>query len=273
MKILNHKLVTEQGENPVPFIASPNHGGIIAPEYLVIHFTAGRSAASSIDWFKNPAASASAHLVIGLDGSISQMVPFNKKAWHAGVSRWNSVTGLNNYSIGIELDNPGKLRKVGDKWISWFGAEYASDVVLEAVHKHQDTPAGWHVFTSMQLDACILVSQLLISHYGLKDVLGHDDIAPFRKEDPGPAFPMESFKARVLGRSDDVADIFKVNVDEANFRVGPGTGYEIIGTLARNTKVEFLDSYMGWYFVYVASSSSTLKEKEGWVYGGLLVKE
>src|SRR5262245_13438472 len=100
----------------VTALETPNKEGVIAPEYLVVHFTAGRSAQASVDWLCNPAARASAHVVIGRDGKICQLVPFNLKAWHAGVSAWAGRTGLNSCSIGVELDNAGKLQKVGNRY-------------------------------------------------------------------------------------------------------------------------------------------------------------
>lgn len=272
MKISNHKLIAEAGEAAIPFISSPNQGGVIVPQYLVIHYTAGSSASSSIEWFKNPAAKASANLVIGMDGSITQMVAFNKRAFHAGVSRWNGLVGMNNFSIGIELDNPGRMRRVGDKWRSGFGREYPADMVMIATHKHQEEPSGWHIYTEAQLEACVKVSLLLVQQYGLLDILGHEDISPFRKEDPGPAFPMESFKSKVLGRSDDVADVFKVNTDDTNMRTGPGTDFAVMGKLKKGVKVEFIKSNRNWYFVYVSTATSALREKEGWIHSSLLTK-
>ena len=97
MKIQNHKLITSEGENPIEILNSPNKGGNLTPQYLIIHYTAGASKESSVNWFMNPQARASAHVVIGMDGSISQVVPFNKVAWHAGISRWNTLKGLNNH--------------------------------------------------------------------------------------------------------------------------------------------------------------------------------
>lgn len=272
MKIVNNKLTAEAGDAPVVVLNSPNQGGVITPSYLIIHYTAGRSAQSSANWFMDPASNASAHVVIGLDGSIRQVVPFNKRAFHAGVSRWSNVIGMNNHAIGIELDNPGKLNRVGNKWISWFGAEYPDALVLQATHKHQDTPAGWHIFTEVQLEACVKLSQLLVSQYNLLDILGHEDIAPLRKEDPGPAFPMESFKSRVLGRADDVADIFKVNTEGTNFRSGSGTTFSVLGKLKSGTKVEFIKSNMGWYNVFLVKKPAGVSEPEGWIHSSLLTK-
>ena len=114
MKILRHRLHDDKG-NALPFELTRNRGDQLQPEYLVLHYTASRDAASSIRWFKNSDAQASAHVVIGKDGTVTQMVPFDRIAWHAGVSRWEDRTGLNAYSIGIELDNPGKLRRRGNR--------------------------------------------------------------------------------------------------------------------------------------------------------------
>jgi N-acetylmuramoyl-L-alanine amidase len=115
MKINDHRLLNDDG-TPVPFAPSPNMGGEVQHEYLVMHFTAGRSAEESIDWLTKEEAKASAHVVIGRDGSITQLVPFDRVAWHAGASSWEGLQGLNKYSLGIELDNAGRLTRQGNGW-------------------------------------------------------------------------------------------------------------------------------------------------------------
>ena len=202
MRILKNRLAADDG-TPLRYIESPNRGGSMVPEVLVMHYTAGSSAESAIAWLCNPAAKASAHLVIGRDGGIAQLVPFNRVAWHAGQSRWAGRNSLNAFSIGIELDNAGKLERVGEHWRSAIGQhEYPDDQVLIANHKH-DRPGtmagGWHRYSEAQLAAAGAVGMLLVREYALKDVVGHDDIAPGRKTDPGPAFPLASFRALLLG--------------------------------------------------------------------------
>lgn len=273
MKILNNRVQSENQEEKIVQLQTKNQGEIIKPQYLIIHYTAGRSAESSVSTFQNPKEQKSAHIVIGRDGKIFQLIDFNRKAWHAGKSRWADLVGMNGYSIGIELDNPGKLRNVNDKYYSWFGAEYNKNNVLHAKHKHQDAFGDWHTFTEEQLNACIMLSKLLVSKYNLKDILGHEDIAPHRKEDPGPAFPMESFKASVLGRNDDIGDIFIVNTNEVNFRKGAGTTFESMGKLKQNTKVEYIESKNGWFYVFIVDENVKTEENIGWINSSLLTKK
>jgi N-acetylmuramoyl-L-alanine amidase len=202
MKIVDHLLFTEDG-SPVPQRPSPNHGGPVTPELLVMHFTAGRSAERSIQWLTNPKAKASAHLVIAEDGQITQLVPFDRVAWHAGKSEWSGRTGVNRFSLGIELANPGNLQRTGSRWRTWFGEVVDEDLVMVARHKNGGPRQGWKVFTAEQLDAAVEVASLLVEAYGLTEIVGHDDVAPGRKVDPGPAFPMERFRGLVMGRGDE----------------------------------------------------------------------
>jgi N-acetylmuramoyl-L-alanine amidase len=189
MKVKDQYLFFDDDQQ-VSFTESPNQSGVVRPMYLIMHYTADTSSDNVISWFKNPQAKASAHLVIGLDGDIRQMVRFNKKAWHAGVSQWGELESMNNYAIGIELVNAGKLKQRADgKWINW-----ANEIIPE------DQVAGWQIYPQKQIDTAIAVAQALNDKYSFEDILGHDDVAPDRKVDPGPAFPMISFKSKVLGR-------------------------------------------------------------------------
>src|SRR6186997_1573089 len=155
MKIANHRLTADDGK-ALPFLPTPNCGGTLKPRVLVIHYTAGRSAQSACGWLCNPQAKAAAHLVIGKDGDVTQLVPFNVRAWHAGPSAWElggkRLVGLNSHSIGIELDNPGRLTRRGGKWRSLsLGLDFADAAVLEATHKHESTASGWALYPPAQL--------------------------------------------------------------------------------------------------------------------------
>lgn len=225
MNISNHQF---SGAN-VRQAPTNNHGGmLLGPRFVVMHFTAGRSAESSVDWFRNPQAKASAHVVVGRNGNVTQLVPFNTVAWHAGVSAWDGINGLNSCSIGVELDNMGELTKSGDRYFSWFKTEVTADDVVHAAHKADGVPSYWQDYTAPQMDATIELVSLLCQTYSIEDILGHEDIAPGRKRDPGPAFPMRSFKARVLGRQQDILPRYRVTADRLNIRGGPGAMFPTI---------------------------------------------
>lgn len=195
--IKDHKL-TEATQMP-----TPNHGGRLKdPSYIVVHYTAGRSAYSSARWLCSPAAKASAHLVIGRDGALIQLADFNVVAWHAGQSEWNGVHGLNNHAIGLELDNCGPVARVNGKWRSLaLGQDYADGDVVELAHKHGGPVRGWLLYSSVQVAMLEDVCRELVATYpSIKDVIGHDDIAPGRKLDPGPALELDVLRSRLFGR-------------------------------------------------------------------------
>lgn len=204
MKVKGPILLDDDGK-AVRFVDSPNRGGVLKPLYLVMHYTAGLSLDGSVSWLANPAAKASAHLVIGRDGTIVQMVRFDRIAWHAGQSKWGPLEGLNAHSIGIELDNAGKLQRLASgawAFVTASGSRVIpDDEVVVARHPHEQTDAGWHVYTPAQLKAAAAAGAALHAQLGFADVLGHEDISPGRKTDPGPAFPMSGYRSQVLGRA------------------------------------------------------------------------
>lgn len=102
----------------------------------------------------------SAHFFIRRCGEIIQFVPCSKRAWHAGVSKWRGRERCNDFSIGIELE--------GSDLVAYTAAQYASLVRL---------------------------TRLLKRHYPISDIVGHTDIAPERKTDPGPAFDWKKYRA------------------------------------------------------------------------------
>ncbi len=259
MEIRDHLL----DEDGVEQKQTPNRGGLIEPRFLVFHYTSAGSAKSSVEWLCNPDAKASAHLVVARDGRVVQLAPFNVKTWHAGKSHWQGLTGLNSYSIGIEMDNAGILTEVGSTYRSWFQKEYPETEVVYARHKHDIEPSFWHAYTAEQISKALDLAVLLVKQYGLKDILGHDDIAPNRKKDPGPAFPLPNIRARVLGRSEEEDPRYEVAARLLNIRNGPGVEYETISPpLAAGTKVALLESTDRWSRVEVEGEN----DLEGWVF-------
>ncbi|SNS39588.1 N-acetylmuramoyl-L-alanine amidase [Sphingomonas laterariae] len=139
---------------------SPNHDERALPvSMLVLHYTGMVDAASAIDWLANPEAKVSAHYVVTEDGQVVRMVDEARRAWHAGRSHWRGVTDVNSASIGIEIVNPG--------------------------HEH-----GYRPFPAEQMAALLPLVADIVKRHGIAraNVVGHSDIAPARKIDPGELF-------------------------------------------------------------------------------------
>ncbi len=260
LKIQNHRLVGDG----VSFRATPNVGAVMKPRYLIMHYTAGWSAESAVQSLctRKAQGNTSAHIVLGRDGRIVQLASLNVVTWHAGVSQWNGLVGLNNWSIGIEMDNAGALHRVGSTFAAWFGGEYPESEVVLAAHKHGGGVQPWHAYTKMQIGRALELAELIVTHYGLEDVLGHEDISPGRKIDPGPAFPLASIASRVMGRADDSLPQYVVTASALNIRKGPDASFDAVAPqLRKGTIVRMLERGSRWSKVEVVGPTDI----EGWV--------
>jgi N-acetylmuramoyl-L-alanine amidase len=265
MEIRDHFI---QGENVKKFIKSPNISGEFEkglPDTIVLHFTAGPFK-PALNTLTNPKARASAHLIIDRDGSITQLVPFNIVAWHAGSSSYGNRTGMNNYSIGIEMVNSGPLTKSGNVYRSWYGSAFNPSDVIEATHRNETQPRFWHTYTEEQILAVQEICQALIDIYNIKFILGHEEVAPGRKQDPGPAFPLDRLRNKMLKEERsanapaDLPDLGRISANTLNIRQSPSdTAAKVALPLVKGTKVKILDQSNGWYKV--------VTEIEGWVLG------
>ena len=139
-------------------------------KYLIFHYTGMKSDKSAIKKLTDINSNVSCHYYIDLNGSIIQMVPDTYIAWHAGKSSWGRDKNLNKNSIGIEISNPG--------------------------HDH-----GYKNFKKIQIKNLIKLSKTLIKKYSIKNknILGHSDIAPLRKKDPGEKFPWHLLYKNKIG--------------------------------------------------------------------------
>ena len=165
------------------------------PLYLVMHYTATHDAASAIKILCDRTKEVSAHLVIDRSGKVFQLVPFDRVAWHVGVSEWKGIKNrnLNQCSIGIELVNSGKLSKKDDGYYSWDEKKVNDE---EVFIKKEDNGefSFWQNFSTPQIAKLKEIVACLRSNYKVSEILTHEQIAPGRKIDPGPAFPIEEFK-------------------------------------------------------------------------------
>lgn len=259
----------------VEFFPTSNQSGKLDPQYLVIHFTAGRSDhINTAAWFQNPKARASAHLTLSKTGEWAQSVRFDTVAWHAGKSRWNNVTGLNKSSIGIEVCNPGPLTKTRAGYKAWWGSIINDDSIIEAPHANDpDGPVyGWVPFTEQQVTALIEVGSLLMQNKGLIECIGHDMIAPGRKTDPGPCMDYRVYEMINGARSDKGEDyVYKVATSgrgsKLNGRAGPGTNYNVVTQLTDGDVLDDVIQTRGnWMFV------ETFMGEEVWVHSKFIEK-
>jgi N-acetylmuramoyl-L-alanine amidase len=145
--------------------ASPNHeerAGGRAPDLILLHYTGMQSALAALARLREAAGAqkVSAHYFVDEDGTITQLVPEARRAWHAGISSWESDNDINSRSIGIEIVNPG--------------------------HEF-----GYPDFPPHQIDAVTALCRDITARHRIRSdrVLAHSDVAPGRKQDPGEKFP------------------------------------------------------------------------------------
>lgn len=143
-------------------VLSPNHGARTLPiSMVVLHYTE-MPLDAALARMCDPEAQVSAHYCITEGGEVIRLVPEDRRAWHAGASYWRGIPDVNSASIGIELDHPGHA-------------------------------LGYRAFAEAQIDALIPLLARIVKTYDIPraNVVGHSDVAPMRKVDPGELFPWE----------------------------------------------------------------------------------
>ena len=137
---------------------------------LLLHYTGMADPVAAVQHLCSPVSEVSAHYVVMEDGRIIQCVPESRRAWHAGTASWAGETDINSCSIGIELANPG--------------------------HNH-----GYPDFPKRQIAAVVVLCRSILTRYRIppERVLGHSDVAPSRKQDPGEKFPWKTLADSGIG--------------------------------------------------------------------------
>lgn len=144
-------------DKPTPFKSSRDGAAV---DMLVLHYTGTQTAGEALDILSGKAGKeVSSHYTVDEDGTVYSHVPESEKAWHAGISHWRGVYNVNASSVGIEIINPG--------------------------HEF-----GYRAFPKAQMLAVAELSKAIIARHGIaaRNVVGHSDVAPSRKEDPGELF-------------------------------------------------------------------------------------
>jgi N-acetylmuramoyl-L-alanine amidase len=218
---------------PVAFVPSPNVGGRIRPRIVVIHDTAGTTAAGAVSWLQSKASKVSAHFVVDRDGAVTQMVECDIAAHHAGKSSYRGTPNCNTFSVGIEIVSPGMLYADGpvarSRWIA--GKTWPLAECTEIDSKAHGGRAWWLHYTPAQLKAVEgLVRALAISYPSIVDVVGHYEISPRRKVDPGPHFDLERLRAILADREEPDPNVVAVAQTElARLGYFPGKADGIMG--------------------------------------------
>lgn len=276
MEIKNHKLVGDKVSFDATSKVSGKYGSG-APDTIIVHYTAGNSTSTAVRVLKNPKIRASAHMVVGREGEVIQLADLDIITWHAGRSRYTfpdkKRTTFNKYSIGIEIANDGYLKKEDEKFYSWYKKEVPKELVYEGKHRNYPTTRStfWHTYTDEQIKTVYAICRAILKEYPtVKYILGHEEIAPGRKSDPGPAFPLDKMRkdlgAWIPGTPAPEPEKEKMPIGtvgvatgKVNFRSGPSVSYEKIAeAVEKDEKVLVLAKSDDWYEVS--------QNIEGWVY-------
>ena len=188
---------------------SPNHDDRPpgqAIDLLLLHYTGMRSGAAALERLGDPAAKVSAHYLVEEDGRIFQLVSESRRAWHAGASCWQGASDINARSLGIEIVNPG--------------------------HEF-----GYRPFPPQQMAAVKLLALDILARHPIPAarVLGHSDVAPLRKEDPGELFDWRGLAAAGIGLWPEggTAAVLESAVAKALTRIGYGYTEEDLPAVVR----------------------------------------
>jgi N-acetylmuramoyl-L-alanine amidase len=231
-------------------VPSPNHGERQdgrRPDMILLHYTGMLNAGAALERLCAPASEVSAHYLVFEDGRVIQMVQESKRAWHAGASVWAGETDINSCSIGIEIANPG--------------------------HEY-----GYPDFPKRQIAAVTALCRGILTRNTIpaERVLGHSDVAPARKQDPGEKFPWRTLydsgvgnwvkpalitegAPLALGDRGDAVTAMQRSLSEYGYGVAINGNYdsamhEVVGAFQRHFRPERVDG------VGDASTRATLQD-------------
>lgn len=283
MKIINNLLEAEPSDQISVDISKANEyinekmdrdSGILKnPDIIVLHYTGSNKVNVDIQTLFYSKKQVSVQFVIDLDGTIHQLMPVNKIAWHAGESRLGNRTRLNKYSIGIEIVNAGFLTEKSDgSFTTWYGDPVNKEDAVLLKHKNESKEKYWHTYTKNQIDSVKVLCETLSDEFGIEYIVGHDDISPGRKQDPGPAFPIEKIRSQLLDNRKEATssataskqkDFGVVKVDKLNIRQGGNMqAAKVALPITKDQNVEIIEEKDGWYKVET--------KIQGWVNGDFI---
>lgn len=273
-EIKNHRLL--QDGHQASFIESPHQSATFAPRGIILHDTAGQlTKHSSVNWFKSPDAHSSAHVVVERDGSITQMVRLNRRAWHAGKSIYKASKDVNGFAFGIEIVNVGKCKKADDgSFIPWFKTPFkqgTNGLRFEYAKTASHGQGWWLDYTEEQIETVKALCDVLVAKYRLDFITTHWDISPGRKVDTNPLFPLDEIRASAFDDNDG-ADGRAFILTDANMRRWPSYNDNIIMVVPKGSQVVILRSGS---YQYEKNEPETwhlieLGTQQGWIHGSLV---
>ncbi len=189
----------------IPFVEATHYGtGRKKPISMVIlHYTAGGSMAGTVNYFaRSESPKVSANYIVDrkensgkkFPDGVVQMVNLNDRAWHAGRSEWQGKKWLNAVSCGVEIANYGPLAKKGNRFLTWSGSKYSSRYPEPILIGDQ----YWEPYSDFQYETVAALCALLMEKFPeitVDRILGHSDVSPGRKIDPGPAWDWKKFRS------------------------------------------------------------------------------
>lgn len=277
MRLKNHLL------EGVKFLRAQYIGETITPTIVILHDTAGRleKGNSAAYLASKNSGQVSVHFVVERDGEITQLVPANRRANHAGKSNYHGREGCNGFAIGIEIVNPGRM-----SWASariakaWWGELFdGATYDVRDAETAEHGKGAWMTYTDAQIAAVMELLRALFS--GIKtltDITTHWYVSPGRKVDVNPLFPLEQVRTAVLGH-DDPATLSAVDASDPveagermaivttagsnlNLRSWPSFNPNVIGSIPNGTAVPVLreGSFDGRHWMLVFFDG-----KQGWI--------
>lgn len=186
----------------IAYHPSPNHEdriGVTEPSLVILHYTGMKDSEAALARLCDPQSKVSSHYMVDEDGKVFHLVDEERRAWHAGKSRWKDIDDINSHSIGIEIVNPG--------------------------HEF-----GYRAFPEMQMRAVLALCRDIKKRYRLQAAafLGHSDIAPARKQDPGELFDWKMLAGHGIGLWPEVSELDRAQLtqEEAQKLLG-AIGYDM----------------------------------------------
>ncbi|WP_346860913.1 N-acetylmuramoyl-L-alanine amidase [uncultured Draconibacterium sp.] len=265
MNIEKHLLVEGSSDNYQIDISRATNYGVNSPrkdsgtlqnpDTVVLHYTASNNINSDIRTLYESTKEASVQFLVDTDGKVYQLMPANRIAWHAGKSRLGNRTGMNKYSIGIEIVNPGYLVQKSDGSLAtWYNEAVKPENAIKLQHKNENFERFWHIYTHGQIDSVKELCLALCEAYNINNIVGHDDVSPGRKQDPGPAFPLNNITTIVLDDRNESLNLVEkeklystVKVDNLNIRQnGNANAKKVALPLAKGQQLRIIEEKNGW---------------------------